>query len=95
MSRKSEHPKKRSETGVLFGRMNYQWATAGCLLVFSGFLAMYLENEVYGWISLNLSPVLILGGYGMVLYAIIKKFDDRQDKNGSMSKTKDPTPDNG
>lgn len=95
MSRKSERKKERSENVMLFGRKNYQWATAGCLLVFIGFLLMYLENEVYGWISLNLSPVMILSGYGAILYAIVKRFEARTSGDNDNAKSKGSTVENG
>jgi hypothetical protein len=58
---------------MLFDKHNYLWLGIGILLVVVGFTAMYLENEVNGFISLFISPLLILGGYGVVLYAIMSK----------------------
>lgn len=58
---------------MLFDKHNYMWLGIGILLVVFGFTAMYLENEVNGFISLYISPLAILGGYGTVLYAIMSK----------------------
>ncbi|MGM0507520.1 MAG: DUF3098 domain-containing protein [Bacteroidota bacterium] len=94
MSRTKDRKKRRPDSGVLFGRKNYMWAITGCLLVFTGFMLMYMENEVYGWISLNLSPVLILGGYGAVLFAIVKRFDAQHNGEDSPAKNERFTPEN-
>ena len=40
-----------------------------CLVV--GFAIMRLENEVDGFISLYVAPLLLLAGYGVVAYAIL------------------------
>jgi hypothetical protein len=61
---------------MLFDKHNYLWLGVGILLVVLGFTAMYLENEVNGILSLYISPLLILGGYGTVLYAIMSKRSD-------------------
>jgi hypothetical protein len=47
---------------MLFSPLNYKLMGLGVLLVIIGFTIMRLENEVYGFISLYISPVLILGG---------------------------------
>lgn len=83
MSQSRDRTLTRSHTSMLFGRKNFQWAGIGCLLVFVGFLIMYLENEVYGWISLNVSPWMILAGYGVVLYAIVQRFGNRKQPENS------------
>jgi len=54
----------------------------GILLVAIGFTAMYLENEVEGFISLFVSPILIIGGYVVVIYAIMV---DKNDSQGSQN----------
>ncbi len=40
-----------------------------------GFTIMRLENEVYGFISLYIAPVLIMAGYITVVFAILKRPD--------------------
>ncbi|MGM0588828.1 MAG: DUF3098 domain-containing protein [Bacteroidota bacterium] len=58
---------------MLFDKHNYLWLGIGIIMVVVGFTAMYMENEVNGFISLYISPIIILGGYGVVLYAIMSK----------------------
>ncbi len=42
------------------------------LLIVSGFAAMYIENEIDGFISLYISPIVIMAGYVVVIFAIMK-----------------------
>ena len=57
---------------MLFDQDNYKWMGISFALVVIGFIAMYLENEVNGVISLFVSPILIVGGYALLVYAILK-----------------------
>lgn len=43
----------------------------GVALIVVGFTAMYLENAYQGFISLYVSPVLIVGGYAEIIYALL------------------------
>lgn len=58
---------------MLFTPLNYKLIGVGVLLIIVGFTAMSIENEVYGLISLYVSPIVILAGYIIVIYAILKK----------------------
>lgn len=53
-----------------FSRGNYLLIVAGLVAVIVGYLIMRLENEMDGFISLYVAPVLILFGYFEILYAI-------------------------
>ena len=68
--------KKRTKTEVkpmLFSPLNYKIMGLGVFFIVLGFAVMRWENEVYGFISLYISPVVILSGYIIVIYAILKK----------------------
>lgn len=77
-------PKKENKP-MLFSALNYKLMGLGVLLVLIGFTAMRLENEVYGFISLYLSPVVILAGYMVVIYAILKKEHKLEDSPAQSS----------
>ena len=64
---------------MFFSAFNYKLLGIAVLLVVGGFTAMYLENEVQGVISLYLSPIIIMAGYALVIFAIMKH--DRQEEN--------------
>lgn len=75
MARKKS--RRRKETPMFFSAWNYKVLALGLLLVLVGFTAMYLENEVKGFISLYISPILIIGGYVTVIFAIMKHDRDQ------------------
>ena len=56
---------------MVFGRRNYVLLLIGLALVIVGYAMMRIENEVDGFLSLYLAPLLILGGYLEVIYAIL------------------------
>lgn len=64
---------------MLFSGVNYSWMGAGCLLVIIGFTLMYIDNDVYGFISLTVSPVIVITGYILVAIGILKKEADPAD----------------
>jgi hypothetical protein len=65
--------KKRSQKPMAFQALNYKILGVGVLLIVIGFTIMRLENEVYGFISLYISPVVIMAGYITVAVAILKR----------------------
>lgn len=71
MSRK-KHERKSDTYAMLFDAWNYKVFSLGLLLIVIGFTAMYIENEVQGFISLFVSPIMIMAGYGTVILAIMK-----------------------
>lgn len=58
---------------MVFSALNYKLLALGLLLVIAGFTAMYIENEVSGFISLFVSPLVIMAGYVTVIIAIMKR----------------------
>ncbi len=73
MPRKTRSKKTDHSKPMLFTGMNYKLMGLGLFLVFIGFAAMRIENEVYGIISLYFSPIVILAGYAVVGYSILKR----------------------
>lgn len=69
-------PKTRLETAqMIFSAGNFRILGLSVLLIIAGFTAMRLENEAYGFVSLYISPVVILTGYLLVIYAILRRRD--------------------
>ena len=58
---------------MVFGRRNYVLIVAGMLAVVIGFTMMRLENEIDGFISLYVAPLIIMAGYLQVLDGIMVK----------------------
>lgn len=68
---------KKSNTSMFFSAFNYKLLGIAVLLIVGGFAAMYLENEVHGFVSLYVSPIVVMAGYVLVIFAIMKH--DRQE----------------
>ena len=73
MPEKKKLRTKKEIKPMLFTSLNYKTMGLGVLLVLTGFTIMRLENEVYGFISLYIAPLIILAGYIIVIFAILKK----------------------
>lgn len=56
---------------MIFLRQNYVLLIIGVLAIIIGYAIMRIENEVDGIISLYIAPLLILGGYLEIIYAIL------------------------
>lgn len=56
---------------LVFENRNYILLLVGVLLITVGFTAMYLENAYQGFISLYVAPILIVGGYAEIIYALL------------------------
>jgi hypothetical protein len=66
-----------------FTRDNYKWLIIGILVSFIGFILMsgggtsdptqFNGSSLFSPMRLTVAPILVLGGFGLVLYAIIKK----------------------
>lgn len=67
-----------------FHALNYKILGIGVLLIVIGFTIMRLENEVYGFISLYIAPVVIMAGYIVVAVSILKRpasaLNDKSDR---------------
>ena len=64
--------KRRDRSGTLvFENRNYVLLLVGVALIVIGFSAMYIENAYQGFVSLYISPILIVGGYAEIIYALL------------------------
>ncbi len=68
---------------ILFDKSNYLWMIGGVVLIILGFILMsggkspdpneFLYEEIYSFRRITLAPLLILIGFGVEAYAIMKK----------------------
>jgi uncharacterized membrane protein HdeD (DUF308 family) len=58
---------------MVFTRQNYILLLFGIALIVFGYVIMRMENEVDGFLSLYVAPLMILGGYLEIIYAILKR----------------------
>lgn len=72
---------KTDNAPMFFSAYNYKLIGISIFLIVAGFTAMYLENEVNGFISLFISPILVMAGYVLVIFAIMKHDRDKKAKS--------------
>jgi len=74
--------KEKNVKDMPFGKQNYQLLVAGVLLALIGFVLMsgggsddpnVFNPDIFSFRRMTLAPLIILGGYGLVMYAIVKK----------------------
>ncbi len=70
--------KRADSEPMFFSAYNYKMIGIAIFLIVAGFTAMYIENEVNGFISLFISPIVIMAGYILVIFAIMKH--DREEE---------------
>ncbi|OSZ82151.1 hypothetical protein CAP35_02465 [Chitinophagaceae bacterium IBVUCB1] len=72
----------------LFDKTNYMWMIGGVILILIGFMLMsggksadpnkFNYDEVYSTTRITIAPLLILIGFAVEVYAIMKKPADTQ-----------------
>ena len=68
---------------MVLGKKNYFFIIIGCLVVILGFILMsgggsenpnvFQEEELFSFRRITLAPFMVMLGYGVVLYGIMKK----------------------
>jgi hypothetical protein len=61
---------------LILERQNYILLAISVLLIVVGFVAMYLDGQFLGFVSLTVSPILIVSGYALLIYAILRRPDE-------------------
>ncbi len=98
--------KKKSNKVLLFDRNKYMWLIAGLLVTAIGFLLMIgggsddpnvFSEDIFSFRRMTLAPMLVLAGYGMQIYAILKKTSNKEEvpeqkKTTSQTKPQRPAP---
>jgi hypothetical protein len=72
----------------LFDKENYMWMIAGIVLILGGLMLMsggkspnpheFHYDEIYSFRRITLAPIVMLIGFGIEVYAIMKKPKDAQ-----------------
>ena len=75
----------------LFDRSNYTWMLVGVILVVIGFMLMsggksedptkFNYDEIYSTARVTIAPLMILIGFAIEIYAIMKKPATKTDNN--------------
>jgi len=87
VARPPQMPKKTAQPQMqqafLFDKSNYTWIIAGIALIFIGFMLMsggkspdphaFNYAEIYSFRRITLAPIVVLLGFAVEVYAIMKK----------------------
>lgn len=77
-----EKQQATSATGFAFGKQNYRLLFIGLALIFLGFILMIgggsddpnvFSDKIFNFRRLTLAPILVLAGYVIEIFAIMKK----------------------
>ncbi|MFC2086032.1 DUF3098 domain-containing protein [Bacteroidota bacterium] len=63
--------RRQQHLAMPFHARNYALMTAGLVVITIGYVIMALEQEVDGFLSLYVSPILLIAGYLEIIYAIV------------------------
>jgi hypothetical protein len=90
-TQKTTKPNQKQPLGnqtFLFDKDNYKWMLGGIALILLGFILMsggkstdphqFNYDEIYSFRRITLAPIMILLGFGIEAYAIMKKPKDRK-----------------
>jgi hypothetical protein len=78
--------KKQTPSNPLFGKENYTWMMAGIVVMAIGFFLMsggksadptkFNDSEVYSTTRITIAPFLIIAGFVIEIFAIMRKPKD-------------------
>ncbi|MBS1690141.1 MAG: DUF3098 domain-containing protein [Bacteroidetes bacterium] len=81
---------QKNTQAFLFDSSNYKWMIAGLALILIGFALMaggksadphqFHYDEIYSFRRITLAPIVMLIGFGLEVYAIMKKPADTANK---------------
>lgn len=83
MSKEKKATPAGSNANPLFGKENYMWMLIGLAVLALGFFLMaggkssdpkvFNDNEVYSTTRITIAPILIIAGFVIEIFAIMKK----------------------
>ncbi len=85
--------KEQKGNVLLFDKKKYMWLIIGLVVTALGFILMIgggsddpeqFSDAIFGFRRLTLAPLLVLAGYGIQIYAIMKKTTNVPDLKGGV-----------
>ena len=61
----------------VFDKSNYTWLIAAVVVVILGFFLMAGTTDIYSTTKIVLAPLMVLAGFALGFYAILKKPDTK------------------
>lgn len=93
--------KKKQGSVLLFDRHKYMWLIIGLVVTALGFLLMIgggsddpavFSEDIFSFRRLTLAPLLVLAGYVIQIYAIMKKSTNTEETAGARKSGPVPKP---
>ncbi|MFD0794769.1 DUF3098 domain-containing protein [Mucilaginibacter litoreus] len=69
----AEKPVNTVPVQFVFGRDNYIWLVISIAIVAFGFVLMSGTTDIYSTTKIVIAPIVVLAGFGLGFYAILKK----------------------
>lgn len=63
----------KSKVTFVFDKSNYQFLIISILIVIIGFALMSGNTDIYSFRKIVLAPIVVIAGFGLGFYAILKK----------------------
>jgi hypothetical protein len=73
MAQKPSNTSENTDVQFVFEKQNYQLLIASILVVVIGFILMSGDTDIYSFRKIVLAPIVVLAGFGLGFYAILKK----------------------
>ena len=73
MASSKNQSKEQTNKDLVFGKKNYQLMLLSILVVTLGFILMIGDTDIYDFRKIVLAPMVVLIGFGIGFFAILKK----------------------
>jgi len=73
MAQKNIENTDRSNENFVFDKVNYRYMLISIAIVILGFILMIGETDIYDFRKTVLAPMVVLAGFGLGFFAILKK----------------------
>lgn len=73
MASPKNQSKEQANKDLVFGKKNYQLMLLSILVVALGFVLMIGNTDIYDFRKIVLAPMVVLIGFGIGFFAILKK----------------------
>jgi hypothetical protein len=73
MASPKNQSKEQANKNLVFGKKNYQLMLLSILVVALGFVLMIGDTDIYDFRKIVLAPMVVLIGFGIGFFAILKK----------------------
>jgi hypothetical protein len=73
MTQKNTVNNETKVENFVFGKSNYRLMIISIAVVVLGFILMIGETDIYDFRKIVLAPVIVLAGFGLGFFAILKK----------------------